>query len=94
MPVITILARPAGCSCRPASIDGDVAVNPSGGLKCFGHPIGATGCRMTYEITRQVQGRAEGRQHEGAKTGLAHNLGGLGGVVCGIAILSFEDMYR
>jgi len=77
-----------------ASLDGDVAVNPSGGLKCFGHPIGATGCRMVYEITRQLQGRGEGRQREGAKTGLIHNLGGLGGVVCGIAVLSSDDKYR
>ncbi|MBC7230358.1 MAG: acetyl-CoA acetyltransferase [Actinobacteria bacterium] len=77
-----------------ASIDGDVAVNPSGGLKCFGHPIGATGCRMVYEITRQLQGRAEGRQREGARTGLVHNLGGLGGVVCGVAVLSSDDRYR
>ena len=77
-----------------ASIDGDVAVNPSGGLKCFGHPIGATGCRMVCEITQQVQGRAQGLQREGAKTGLAHNLGGLGGVVCGITILSSDDAYR
>ena len=77
-----------------ASIDGDVAVNPSGGLKCFGHPIGATGCRMIFEVTRQLQGRAEGRQREGARTGLAHNLGGLGGTVCGVAVLSSDDKYK
>ena len=70
------------------NIDGQVAVNPSGGLKCFGHPIGATGVRMVYEVTKQLQGRADGRQREGAKVGLAHNLGGLGGVVCGIIILT------
>ncbi len=77
-----------------ANIDGDVAINPSGGLKCFGHPIGATGCRMIWEVTRQLQGRAEGRQREGAKIGLAHNLGGLGGVVCGVTILSSDDKHK
>jgi acetyl-CoA C-acetyltransferase len=65
-------------------------VNPSGGLKCFGHPIGATGVRMVYEVTKQLQGRADGRQRENAKVGMAHNLGGLGGVVCGVVILTNE----
>lgn len=59
---------------------GSLVVNPSGGLKSFGHPIGATGCRMLYEITRQLQGRADGVQVEGARRGLAHNLGGPGAV--------------
>lgn len=71
-----------------AAIDGELPVNPSGGLKCFGHPIGATGCRMIYEVTRQIQGRADGRQVKKHSVGLAHNLGGRGGVVCGVAILS------
>jgi acetyl-CoA C-acetyltransferase len=57
-------------------IDGEKPVNPSGGLKCFGHPIGATGCRMLYEVTKQLQGRAEGRQVKDPEYGLAHNLGG------------------
>ncbi|TML81162.1 MAG: acetyl-CoA acetyltransferase, partial [Actinobacteria bacterium] len=39
-----------------SAADGDLPVNPSGGLKSFGHPIGATGCRMIGEITRQLQG--------------------------------------
>jgi acetyl-CoA C-acetyltransferase len=77
-----------------ANIDGDVSINPSGGLKCFGHPIGATGCRMIFEVTRQLQGRAEGKQREGAKTGAAHNLGGLGGTVCGVTVLSSDDQYK
>jgi len=59
-----------------SSIEGDLPVNPSGGLKCFGHPIGATGCRMLYEVTKQLQGRADGRQVEDPELGLAHNLGG------------------
>jgi len=56
--------------------DGETAVNASGGLKSFGHPIGSTGCRMLVEVTKQLQGRAEGRQVPDAKIGLAHNLGG------------------
>ncbi|MFY9264449.1 MAG: acetyl-CoA acetyltransferase [Solirubrobacterales bacterium] len=61
-------------------VGGTVAVNASGGLKCFGHPIGATGCRMIYEVTRQLQGRALGRQVPDARIGVAHNLGGPGAV--------------
>lgn len=63
-----------------AEVDGKLAVNASGCLKCFGHPIGATGCRMLCEITRQIQGRAEGAQVKGARLGLAHNLGGPGSI--------------
>lgn len=59
-----------------STIDGDLPVNPSGGLKCFGHPIGASGCRMLVEVTKQLQGRADGRQVEDPVLGLAHNLGG------------------
>ena len=73
-----------------AEVDGTLAVNPSGGLKSFGHPIGATGVRMIQEITRQLQGRAEGRQVPDAGVGMAQNLGGLGGV-CLIAILGRDD---
>lgn len=58
------------------AIDGDFPINPDGGLKCFGHPIGATGCRMTVELARQVLGRAEGYQVKDAEAGFAHNLGG------------------
>lgn len=58
------------------AIDGDFPVNPDGGLKCFGHPIGATGVRMIAELTRQVLGKAEGYQVKDAKAGFAHNLGG------------------
>jgi len=58
------------------AIDGEFPINPDGGLKCFGHPIGATGVRMIVELTRQVLGRAEGYQIKDAKAGFAHNLGG------------------
>ncbi len=58
------------------NVEGEIAVNPSGGLKSFGHPIGSTGCRMICEVTKQLQGRAEGKQVKDAKIGLTHNLGG------------------
>ena len=69
-----------------SSIEGELPVNPSGGLKSFGHPIGATGVRMIYELTKQLQGRADGRQVKNPELGLAHNLGGPGSVAC-VAIL-------
>ncbi len=58
------------------SINGDFPINPDGGLKSFGHPIGATGVRMVAEVTDQVLGRAAGYQVKNAKGGFAHNLGG------------------
>ena len=48
-----------------------------GGLKCFGHPIGATGLRMAYEIYLQLLGRAGDRQLASPSLGLTHNLGGI-----------------
>jgi acetyl-CoA C-acetyltransferase len=70
--------------------EGDIPVNPSGGLKCFGHPIGATGCRMIYELTKQIQGRADGNQVKNPRLGLAHNLGGPASV-CSVTILGPRD---
>ena len=57
---------------------GRVVTNPSGGLLCKGHPLGATGLAQCYELTSQLRGTAEARQVEGARIALAHNLG-LGG---------------
>ena len=57
-------------------LDGKMPCQPDGGLKCFGHPIGATGLRMTYELYKQLQGKADKRQVENPKYGLSHNLGG------------------
>jgi len=54
---------------------GDLPVQPDGGLKCFGHPIGASGIRMLYELYLQLQGRADKRQIKDPKLGLAHNMG-------------------
>lgn len=56
--------------------DGKVPCQIDGGLKCFGHPIGASGLRMTYEMYLQLQGRAEARQRGDVRYGLTHNLGG------------------
>ena len=55
---------------------GAVPVNIDGGLKSFGHPIGASGIRMLYESWLQFHGRADKRQLDDPKIGLAHNLGG------------------
>ena len=51
-------------------------MNPDGGLKSFGHPIGASGLRMMYEMWLQLRGEAGPRQIEDPKLGLTHNLGG------------------
>jgi len=56
-------------------LDGELPVQPDGGLKCFGHPIGASGIRMLYELYLQLQGRADKRQIKDPKLGLAHNMG-------------------
>ena len=55
---------------------GPLPVQPDGGLKCFGHPIGASGLRMVYEIWLQLQGRAGERQLKSFDRGLTQNLGG------------------
>jgi acetyl-CoA C-acetyltransferase len=60
-------------------IDGKIPVNTSGGLKSKGHPVGATGTAQIYEITKQLRGENGERQVEGAKVGLAQNMGGTGG---------------
>lgn len=54
---------------------GRVVVNPSGGLLAKGHPLGATGLAQTFEIVSHLRGRAGARQVEGARAGLAHNVG-------------------
>jgi acetyl-CoA C-acetyltransferase len=57
-------------------------------LKSFGHPIGASGLRMLYEIYHQLQGKADERQVKEMKLGLAHNLGGNpGSFTCSIIAL-------
>lgn len=58
-----------------SGLDGDVAVNPSGGLLCKGHPLGATGVAQISELFHQLRGEAGERQRKGAKVGLQHNIG-------------------
>ncbi len=59
-------------------IDGGLPVNSDGGLKCFGHPVGASGLRMSYEVYKQLQGKAQSpkRQLKDVRLGLAHTFGG------------------
>jgi len=68
-------------------IDGKIPVNPSGGLKARGHPLGATGIAQAAEIVWQLRGEAEKRQVEGAEIGMTHNIGGTGGTAA-VHILS------
>lgn len=56
--------------------DGELPCQPDGGLKCFGHPVGASGLRMVYEAYLQLLGRAGERQLPTPSLGLTHNLGG------------------
>ena len=65
-----------------ADIGGTVAINPSGGLKAKGHPIGATGAGQVFEVVNQLRGEVEpGRQVPDAKIGMTDTLGGDGGTL-------------
>ena len=67
---------------------GSLPCQIDGGLKCFGHPIGASGLRMLYEMYLQLQGRAGARQLKNPKIGMTHNLGGAPAMnVCSVAII-------
>jgi len=73
-------------------LDGDLAANPDGGLKCFGHPLGASGVRMIYEIYKQMQYKAGPRQRKNPSIGLTHNLGGTtGAYTVSVAIFGQRD---
>jgi acetyl-CoA C-acetyltransferase len=63
---------------RQSYIGGKVAVNVDGGLKAKGHPIGATGVSMTYEMAKQLRGECGERQVPDASVALTHNVGGIG----------------
>jgi len=63
------------------SLEGDVAVNPDGGLKAKGHPVGATGAAMTYEMFKQLRGEAGDHQVADVEYGMAHNVGASGATV-------------
>lgn len=73
------------------TLKGELPVNTDGGLKCFGHPLGASGLRMQYEVYKQLQEKAGPRQVRNPRLGLTHNLGGSvwGGISC-IAITGNE----
>lgn len=68
------------------TMDGEIPVNTSGGLKSKGHPVGATGVAQIVEITQQLRGQAGARQVNDARIGLAHNVGG-SGATCVVHIL-------
>jgi len=74
--------------------DGKIPCQSDGGLKCFGHPIGASGIRMAYEIYKQLQGKAEPKERQlkqDMRLGLTHNHGGIcGSMVCSVAIFGNE----
>jgi len=70
--------------------EGDLSINLGGGLKSFGHPIGASGTREVYEIYKEIQGKAEepSRQKPNVKLGLAHSQGGHPGrFMCGVTLV-------
>ena len=74
------------------TLEGGLPVNTDGGLKCFGHPIGASGLRMIYEVYKQLQGKAGPRQVKDPRIGLTHNLGGSpGSFTCGISVWGCRD---
>jgi acetyl-CoA C-acetyltransferase len=63
-------------------LTGEQPINTDGGLKCFGHPLSASGLRMAYEVYKQLQGKVDNpeRQLKNPKLGLIHNVGGNVGI--------------
>lgn len=61
------------------SLEGKIPVNPSGGLKAKGHPVGATGVAQVIEIVKQLREEAGPRQVKDARVGMTQNMGGTGG---------------
>ena len=74
------------------TMQGDLPVNTDGGLKCFGHPIGATGLRMMYEVYKQLQGKAGPRQVKNPRIGLTHNQGGEPGAATVSVIIAGNEV--
>jgi acetyl-CoA C-acetyltransferase len=73
------------------TLAGELPVNTDGGLKCFGHPLGASGLRMMYEVYKQLQDKAGPRQVKNPRLGLTHNLGGQSGsAICSCFIVGNE----
>ncbi len=71
-------------------LDGELPVNPDGGLKSFGHPVGASGLRMVFEAWLQMRGEAgpDRQIQTDRKLALSHNLGGYPG-----EMVSFVGIY-
>ena len=63
------------------ALNGELPINPDGGLKAKGHPVGATGVAMAHEMFKQLRGQAGQRQINGAEVGLIHNVGAAGASV-------------
>jgi len=69
------------------TLEGELPVNTDGGLKCFGHPLSASGLRMIYEVYKQMQGKAGEKQLKKVDIGLTHNVGGICGFFnCTVAL--------
>jgi acetyl-CoA C-acetyltransferase len=78
-----------GAESGETAVGGRIPVNPSGGLKSKGHPVGATGIAQIVEVTKQLRGEGGERQVKDAKIGMAQNMGGTGGS-CVVHILGAE----
>jgi len=61
------------------ALKGRIPINTSGGLKSKGHPVGATGIAQIIEVTEQLRGESGQRQVQGARVGMAQDMGGSGG---------------
>jgi acetyl-CoA C-acetyltransferase len=75
------------------ALDGDLPINPDGGLKSFGHPVGASGLRMIFECWLQLRGEATPERQLNCKStkALTHNLGGYPGeMVSFVSVLGTE----
>jgi acetyl-CoA C-acetyltransferase len=71
------------------AINGEIPINPSGGLKSKGHPVGATGVGQIVEVFDQLTGNSGRRQVNDARIGLTHNVGATGGS-CAVHIFERE----
>ena len=76
------------------NIEGELPVNTDGGLKCFGHPIGATGLRMMYEVYKQLQGKAGSRQVKNPGIGLTHNQGSEPGAATVSVVIAGNELSK
>jgi acetyl-CoA C-acetyltransferase len=74
------------------TLNGKLPINTDGGLKCFGHPVGASGLRMMYEVYKQLQGKADKRQVRNPRLGLTHNQGGAPGTATVSVVIAGNDL--